>query len=57
MCNRYRMTANQAELAARYGVEPIYPQDVIFPPPELLPDRRAWVARNDENGRVLDAMK
>lgn len=35
MCNRYRMTAKQADLAARYGAEPLYPEDATFPPPSL----------------------
>lgn len=56
MCNRYRMTAKQAELAARYGVEPIYPEDATFPPPELFPDRPAWVARQVDDIRRLDTM-
>jgi putative SOS response-associated peptidase YedK len=56
MCNRFRMTAKQAELAARYGVEPIYPEDATFPPPELFPDRPAWVVRQGASGRLLDTM-
>lgn len=56
MCNRYRMTAKQAELAARYGVDAIYPEDAAFPPPELFPDREAWVIRQDNSGRRLDTM-
>ncbi len=51
------MTAKQAELAARYGVEAIYPEDATCPPPELFPDRLAWVARQGEDGRTLDTMK
>jgi hypothetical protein len=39
MCNRYRMTAKQAELAARSGVASPYPEAVTFPPPELFPKR------------------
>lgn len=31
MCNRYRMTAKQAELAARYGIVSPYPEDLIIP--------------------------
>ena len=54
MCNRYRMTAKQAELALRYGIEPIYPEDVTLPPPELFPKRPAWVVREDGGRRVLD---
>jgi putative SOS response-associated peptidase YedK len=56
MCNRYRMTAKQAELAARYGVDVIDPEDATFPPPELFPDREAWVVRQDDDGRRLDTM-
>ncbi|TKD51561.1 SOS response-associated peptidase family protein [Sphingomonas baiyangensis] len=50
------MTAKQAELAARYGVGAVYPEDATFPPPELLPDRDAWVIRQDAEGRRLDKM-
>lgn len=56
MCNRYRMTAKQAELAARYGVEPIYPEDVTYPPPELFPKKLAYVVRQSDKGRLLDTM-
>jgi putative SOS response-associated peptidase YedK len=51
------MTAKQAELARRYGVEPIYPEDETFPPPELFPDRLAWVVRQSDGGRQLDTMR
>lgn len=27
MCNRYRMTAKQAELARAFGIEPPYPEE------------------------------
>ncbi len=40
MCNRYRMTAKQAELAKRFGIEAPYPEDVTIPPPELF--RSGW---------------
>jgi len=43
MCNRYRMTAKEREMAARYGVQSPYPEDVTVPPPELFPKRPAWV--------------
>lgn len=56
MCNRYRMTANQHELAARYGVKASHPEDVTFPPPELFPEKLAWVVRQKEGARVLDVM-
>lgn len=56
MCNRYRMSAKQAELAARYGVKPIYPEEVTLPPPELFPKRPAWVVREVLGERLLDVM-
>jgi putative SOS response-associated peptidase YedK len=57
MCNRFRMTAKQAELAARFGVEPIFPADEVFPPPELFPKRMGWVVREEDGRRFLDAMQ
>lgn len=57
MCNRYRMTAKQAELAARFGVEPIYEPDQTFPPPELLPKKIGWVVREEAGRRRLDVMR
>jgi putative SOS response-associated peptidase YedK len=56
MCNRYRMTAKQAEVARRYGVEPPYPEDLSEPPPELFPDKPAMVVREEGGRRVLDVM-
>lgn len=58
MCNRYRMTAKQAELAERYGVSAPYLPDSTIPPPELFPKRAAWVVRphSIDGGRSLDAM-
>lgn len=57
MCNRYRMTAKQRELAERFGVEPPYPDDLVFPPPELFPKRMAWVVREESGRRMLDVMQ
>ena len=56
MCNRYRMSAKQVELAARYGVKPIYPEEVTLPPPELFPKKSAWVVREVLGERLLDTM-
>lgn len=56
MCNRYRMTARQAEVAAHYGVEPIYPEEVSLPPPELFPRKPAFVVREMLGRRELDMM-
>lgn len=51
------MTARQAELAARFSVEPIYAPDESFPPPELFPKRMGWVVRQEGDRRVLDIMR
>lgn len=56
MCNRYRMTEAQIALAARYGVQAPFPPDHTIPPPELFPDKPAFVVRQQDDGRVLDAM-
>lgn len=58
MCNRYRMSAKQAEVARRFGVDPalIMPEPERLPPPELFPKRLGWVVRKEEGARVLDAM-
>ncbi|TKD51550.1 SOS response-associated peptidase [Sphingomonas baiyangensis] len=55
MCNRYRMTANQAELAARYGIA-AFPPDLTIPPPELFPKRAAWTIREQDGVRTAEAM-
>ena len=56
MCNRFRMTAKQTELAARFGIAPIYPEDATFPPPELFPKKSAFVVREELGRRLLDTM-
>ena len=56
MCNRYRMTEAQIALATRYGVAVPFPPDLEMPPPELFPDRPAYVVRETDAGRALDAM-
>ncbi|QNE31172.1 DUF159 family protein [Sphingomonas sp. NBWT7] len=56
MCNRYRMTAKQAELAGRYGIVAPYPDDLTIPPPELFPDKPAYVVREADGARKLDTM-
>ena len=57
MCNRYRMSAKQAELAARYGVTARYPEDLTVPAPELFPARLAWAVRDMGGWRALEPMK
>jgi putative SOS response-associated peptidase YedK len=56
MCNRYRMTAAQAEVAARYGVTAPCPEDLTVPAPELFPDRLAWTVR-ELAGRQFEPMR
>ena len=56
MCNRYVMSADPAELASRYGVALPPREEVTLPPPELFPDRPAWVVRADDGARILDVM-
>lgn len=56
MCNRYRMTAKQTEVARAFGIEPPYPEDVTIPPPELFPKRPAYVVRQEDGARRLDVM-
>jgi putative SOS response-associated peptidase YedK len=58
MCNRYRMSAKQAELAIRFGIDPalIMPEPEPLPPPELFPRRLGWVVRKEGGTRVLDTM-
>jgi putative SOS response-associated peptidase YedK len=59
MCNRYRMSAKQVELAQRFGVDPklIMPEPDPLPPPELFPKRVGWVVRKQDGERVLDTMR
>lgn len=56
MCNRYRMSADEVELARAYGIDGAFDQDVTVPPPEIFPKKSAWIIRQDENRRVLDVM-
>lgn len=56
MCNRYRMSEAQADLARRYGIEPPYAPDLTIPPPELFPKTMAYVIREEEGRRILDAI-
>jgi putative SOS response-associated peptidase YedK len=50
MCNRYRVTAKQIEIAQRYGVDPalLFPEPETLPPPELFPKRSGWVVVKTE---------
>lgn len=57
MCNRFRMTEGQIALAARYGVEAPFTPDHTIPPPELFPDKPAYVVRQEGGARTLDIMR
>ncbi|WP_165356552.1 hypothetical protein [Sphingosinicella sp. BN140058] len=45
MCNRFRMTAKQEELALAFGIDPELTMPELTPlrPPEMLPDRLGWM--------------
>jgi putative SOS response-associated peptidase YedK len=59
MCNRFRVTAKQLELAQRYGVDPatLMPDPEPLPPPELFPKKAGWVVRNADGQLKLDVME
>ena len=60
MCNRYRLSVKQRELAIRYGIEPEFAADETYEPgklEELFPDRPARGVRGEEYRRVLDTMR
>jgi putative SOS response-associated peptidase YedK len=56
ICNRFRMSASQADLAARYGIASPFPPDLTIPPPELFPKKPAYVVRQEGGARVPDVM-
>jgi len=56
MCNRYRMSADEAAIAARYGVTRAMVEPNNLPPPEIFPKRPALVVRRHAGERVLDHM-
>ena len=37
MCNRYRLTAKQAEIAVTFGIRPPYEPDETYPAPDIFP--------------------
>ena len=59
MCNRFRVSARQEEIARRFGfpAELLFPEPEHLPPPELFPKRPAWVVRADGGRRRLDVMR
>jgi putative SOS response-associated peptidase YedK len=55
MCNRYRMSEKEREVAAHFGV--LVPPDLSWPQPELFPKREGIVVRRNEAGAlILDRM-
>jgi len=59
MCNRYRATASEYELAKRMGVDTslLHRERGRLPPPELFPKRDGWVVRKQDGVRRLDVMQ
>ena len=59
MCNRYRVSAKQIEIAKRYGfeVDQLMPEPEHLPPPELFPKKLGWVVRKQDGMLSLDVMK
>ncbi len=59
MCNRYRVSAKQAELAQKYGfgLDKLMPDPDPLPLPELFPKRTGWIVRKQDGERTLEAMK
>jgi putative SOS response-associated peptidase YedK len=51
MCNRYRMSEKERDLAAHFGLE--VPPDLSWPEPELFPRREGLVVRRGEGGALL----
>lgn len=56
MCNRYRMTARDVDLAHALNIALPIDGCPNLPPPELFPKKPAWVARDVDGSRVLDVM-
>lgn len=54
VCNRYRLSAEEAEIAATFGV--VISEDLSLPPGELFPKRTGVVLRRDVEPLMLDAM-
>lgn len=59
MCNRYRVSAKQIDLAKQYGfdVGKLMPEPERMPPPELFPKKPGWVIRKHEGALSPEVMK
>ena len=59
MCNRYRVSAKQYEVAARYGfpLDKLMPEPGHLPPGELFPKKPGWIVRKAEGELMLDVMQ
>ncbi len=55
MCNRYRMSAREIDLARAFNV-PVIEPDMQLPPPELFPKRKGLVVREVDGIRRLEEM-
>lgn len=56
MCNRYRMTARNFDVARALNIALPFDDYPNLPPPELFPRKHAWVAREVDGRRILDVM-
>ena len=58
MCNRYRVSPKQLELAKRYGfdISKLFPEPETLPPPELFPKKPGWIVRKVDGELSLDVM-
>ena len=58
MCNRYRVSAKQLDLAKQYGfpVDQLMPDPERMPPPELFPKKPGWVVRKHDGALSLEVM-
>ena len=59
MCNRYRVSAKQMEIAKKFGfpIDKLMPEPEPLPPPELFPKKSGWIVRKQDGERSLDVMK
>jgi putative SOS response-associated peptidase YedK len=58
MCNRYRVSAKQIDLAKQYGfdVDKLMPEPERMPPPELFPKKPGWIVRKQDAALSLEVL-